>query len=283
MIAKGLMPDKIQPSGFIAFRVSGALVLFGAIFSCKFEYVKPKHLIRLFFCGLTGVAANQLLFFNGLNATSPVNASIIMTINPILVLIMSAILLKTKVTLLKVLGIAIGAIGAILLLIISSNGSSEHAHWTGDVMVLLNATSYALYLVLVKPLMSKYKPTTVIFYTFLMGAVVAVPIGFQQAMEVDWNSFSTGDFGSLIYVIFATTFLVYLLNIFALKRVNPTVVSVYIYLQPLMAGLCALIFALLGLTDYTSDINAASVASVLLIFIGVYLVSKPAKKVKNVT
>ena len=277
------MPDKIQPSGFIVFRVIGALILFGGFFLARFEYVDPKDLIRLFFCGLTGVAANQLLFFNGLNQTSPVNASIIMTINPILVLVMSAVLLKTKVTLLKILGITIGATGAILLLILSSNGDSQHADWAGDIKVLLNATSYALYLVLVKPLMSKYKPTTVIFYAFLMGALVAVPIGYKQAMTVDWQSFTSGDFGALIYVIVATTFLAYLLNIFALKRVNPTVVSVYIYLQPLMAGLCAFAFAMLGLTDYTSDINPGSIACALLIFVGVYLVSKPPKKVKNVT
>ena len=279
VIAKGLMPDKIQPSGFIVFRVVGALLLFGPLFLMRFEYVQPKDFVRLFFCGLTGVATNQLLFFNGLNATSPVNASIIMTINPILVLIMSAILLKTKVTALKIAGIVIGAIGAIALLILSSNGSSEHAHWSGDVMVLLNATSYALYLVLVKPLMAKYKPTTVIFYAFLMGAVVAVPIGYQQAMLVDWTVFNSADFGALTYVIIATTFLAYLLNIFALKKVNPTVVSVYIYLQPLMAGLCAFAFAMWGLTDYTSDITAASVACALLIFVGVYLVSKPSKNV----
>ncbi|MGB1031134.1 MAG: DMT family transporter [Flavobacteriales bacterium] len=273
VIAKGLMPDLIGPSGFIVYRVIGALALFGTLYALNFERVQSKDLIRLLFCGLTGVAVNQLMFFNGLNLTSPVHASIIMTVNPILVLIMSALILKNAITARKVLGIVVGTIGAVLLLLLSSTSNSAHVSVIGDAMVLVNAASYAVYLVIVKPLMSKYKPTTVIFYTFLCGALFVIPVGLNQALEVDWSLFTQRDTGALLYVIIATTFMAYLLNVYALKRVQPTVVSVYIYLQPLMAGLSAFAFAMLGWEDYTGDINLKTVGSALLIFIGVYLVS----------
>ncbi len=278
LIAKGLMPDLIPPSGFIVLRVVGALVLFGLLFMFKYEPIDKRDLLRFFFCGLTGVAINQLFFFNGLSLTSPLNASIIMTSNPILVMVMSAIILKTRITPRKISGIVLGAGGAISLLMLSASTSSVFASAKGDVLILINAASYGVYLVIVKPLMSKYKPTTVIFYAFLMGSLVVIPVGAFQLKQVQWEAFTTSDYSALFYVILGTTFLAYLLNIFALKRVLPTVVSVYIYLQPLMAGICALLFAFFGLTDYTGDFSWKTLVCALLIFVGVYLVSFNPKK-----
>ena len=278
LIAKGLMPDLIQASGFIVLRVMGALALFGLLYMFKYEAIEKRDLVRFFFCGLTGVALNQLFFFNGLSLTSPLNASIIMTSNPILVMVMSAIILKTKITSRKIAGIVLGAGGAISLLLLSASTSSVFASAKGDLMILINAASYGVYLVIVKPLMQRYKPTTVIFYTFLMGALVVLPVGAKQALDIDWSLFSSADYSALFYVILGTTFLAYLLNVFALKRVQPTVVSVYIYLQPLMAGVCALLFAYWGLTDYTGDFSWKTLVCAILIFIGVYLVSFTPKK-----
>lgn len=278
LIAKGLMPELIPPSGFIVLRVVGALVLFGLLFMFNYEPIDKRDLLRFFFCGLTGVAINQLFFFNGLSLTSPLNASIIMTSNPILVMVMSAIILKTRITSRKIAGIVLGASGAISLLMLSATTQSVFASAKGDVLILINAASYGVYLVIVKPLMSKYKPTTVIFYAFLMGALVVIPAGGYQLSEVRWAAFTPSDYSALFYVILGTTFFAYLLNIFALKRVLPTVVSVYIYLQPLMAGLCALLFAFLGLTDYTGDFSWKTLVCALLIFAGVYLVSFSPKK-----
>ena len=148
------MPDKIGPSGFIALRVIGGGLMFLLLrFSLKFERVDKKDFLRLALCGLTGVAINQLCFFNGLAITSPVHASLIMTINPIFVLITSAILLGTIITSRKILGIALGGIGAVFLLLntpesTTSNGPSL----LGDILILINALSYGIYLVIVKPL-----------------------------------------------------------------------------------------------------------------------------------
>jgi drug/metabolite transporter (DMT)-like permease len=278
LVAKGLMPDVIGPSGFIMLRVSGAGILFLLLFLLRPEKIDKADVPRLILCGASGVAANQLLFFNGLAITSPVNASIIMTSNPILVLLMSAAILGTQITGRKILGIALGATGAILLLILSNQSNSIHASTLGDLFVLLNAASYGVYLVSVKPLMSKYRPITVVFFVFLFGWLIVLPFGWSQAMDLDWEALSAPQWGSILYVVIATTFVVYLLNIFAIKQVQPTVVSVYIYLQPLMAGTAAVIFATWGLTDYTGDIDLPRILCAVLIFIGVYLVSFPPRK-----
>lgn len=273
LVAKGLMPEVVGPSGFIVLRVVGAGILFWLVYALNWEFVARKHIGRLMLCGLFGVAANQLMFFNGLSLTSPVNASIIMTVNPILVLLASAFLLKTAITARKLVGIALGAVGAILLLLQSSDTSSAHISWQGDLLILLNAASYGVYLVLVKPLMAIYKPTTVVAWVFLFGSLVVLPIGITQALEINWGAFTMNQYLSVGFVVVFTTFVVYLLNIFALRKVMPTVVSMYIYLQPLFAGVFAYIFASFGGDDFTGDLTVGRITSAVLIFTGVYLVS----------
>lgn len=280
LIAKGLMPNLIGPSGFIVLRVVGGGLMFWILkilvsIKAGWESVHRSDLVRLFLCGTTGVAVNQLLFFNGLNATSPVNASIIMTVNPILVLGISAVLLGTAITASKLVGITLGGFGAVALLIFSANEANIHTSWQGDLMILINATSYGFYLVLVKPLMSKYKPLTIISWVFLFGAFWVIPIGGKQAMAIDWSAFETMHWQGLAYVILATTFMVYLLNVYALRHVQPTVVSIYIYLQPLLATGFSWWLASSGGTDYMADFSWMTCACALAIFSGVALVSRP--------
>ena len=278
LVAKGLMPEKVGPSGFIALRVAGATPLFWILYALRWERVDRSDLGRLWLCGLTGVTINQLFFFNGLAATSPVHASIIMTINPVLVLLISAALLGTAITTRKVLGIALGAMGALTLL--TQGGSSDlssHASWQGDLMVLLNAASYGVYLVVVKPLMQKYRPITVISWVFLFGGLMALPVGAPQAMAIDWSSFGPQDWLSVGFVLFFTTFLVYLLNIYALGKVQPTVVSIYIYLQPLLVGSMVWLAAQWGGADYMADMGWLQLGCALVIAAGVWLVSVPGK------
>lgn len=282
LVAKGLMPDLIGPSGFIVLRVIGGGGLFWLVRLAmraggRWERIDRKDFARLALCGLTGVAANQLLFFNGLNLTSPVNASLIMTANPILVLLISAALLGTAITPRKVAGTALGMAGAIALLVLGARTENLHASWQGDLMVLINATSYGVYLVAVKPLMAKYKPLTVIAWVFLFGAVFVLPIGLEQALAIDFGRLEAGHWRGLAFVILATTFLVYLLNIFAMQHVQPTVVSIYIYLQPLLATGFSWWMSLQGGANYTSDLSFATLLCAGAIFTGVALVSLPQR------
>ncbi len=284
LVAKGVMPDYLEPSGFIFYRVSGGLVLFLALYFFNREKVARKDFPRLILAGLFGVAINQLLFFNGLNLTSPINASIIMTSNPILVLGISHLLLREVITKAKIGGVVLGGLGAVLLLMSTKSGDAGHASFQGDLFVFINALSYGVYLVAVKPLLAKYKPTTVIMWVFLFGWIFITPFGFNQAMEVDWVAMPTGILTGVIYVVVFTTFLAYLLNIFALKIVSPAVSSTYIYLQPVLAGLFAyLADSYFNNEDgYSQDITLYKLFCTLLIFIGVYMVGrKKAQYVKD--
>lgn len=276
LIAKGIMPDYIGPSGFIFFRVTGSVLLFILLGSFIKEKVDKKDFGRLILAGLFGVTINQLMFFNGLNLTSPINASIIMTSNPILVLIISHIMLKEVITRNKIAGVLIGGLGAVLLLISSKQASAGHASLSGDLMVFINAMSYGVYLVIVKPLLAKYKPITVIMWVFIFGWCFVLPFGISQAMEVDWQALPTSVIWGVVYVILFTTFLAYLFNIFALKIVSPSIASTYIYLQPVIAGLFAYIvdYYLHNDNGYSQDITWFKLLCTLMIFTGVYLVSK---------
>jgi drug/metabolite transporter (DMT)-like permease len=282
LVAKGLMPDLVGPSGFIVLRVIGGGGMFWLVRLAMrsrgtWEAIERRDMLRLLACGATGVAANQLLFFNGLNATSPVNASIIMTVNPVLVLVISSAMLGTAITARKLLGIFIGGGGAVALLLLSAQQESLHASWQGDLMVLLNAASYGFYLVLVKPLMAKYKPLTVIAWVFAFGALFVLPIGWNQAAAIDWSVFEGSHWQGVAYVVIATTFLAYLLNIFALRHVQPTVVSIYIYLQPLLATGLSWWVSQRGGANYTADLNGLTVLCAVAIFAGVALVSIPPR------
>ena len=285
VIAKGLMPDVIGPSGFILLRVIGACVLFWLVFALAFEKVLWKDLARMALCAVFGVAVNQLFFFNGLSLTSPINASVIMTSTPIIVLIMASVILGERITWVRSLGVLIGAFGAIAL-ILSTKGGASTATEKGDLFILVNATSYSLYLVTVKPLMLKYRPLTVITWVFTFGLIFVAPFGIGQFAQVGWSDLATADIMSMAFVVVCTTFLAYLLNIFALKIVSPTVSSSYIYLQPILAGSVALWFSTSSFlqdafgreADYSNDIDLFKVFCALFIFAGVYLVSKPVQR-----
>ena len=272
-LAKEVMPDYILPFGFIFCRVTGALLLFWLFHALFYrERIERKDLPRLMLCGLFGVAVNQLLFFKGLNITHPINASIIMTTNPILVLIMSTLLARERMSFAKALGVGIGITGALTLITFNKGFQLSQTTWVGDLLIFINATSYGLYLVLVKPLMKKYRPITVIKWVFLFGYIVVFPVGWSEFTQIQWTSFPTRIIWETVYVIVGTTFLAYLFNIYALKIISPTVASSYIYLQPVLAG----IFAIWMGKD---EITPVKVVAAVLIFTGVYLVSKsPAKK-----
>jgi drug/metabolite transporter (DMT)-like permease len=271
-VAKDVMPHHVKPFGFIFLRVSGATILFWAVsFFFPKEKIKTPDYIRLAFCALFGVSLNQTMFFSGLNLTTPINAAIIMTSNPILVLIAAAVMINEKITANKIAGIILGLSGAVALLLLKPEAEISDTS-LGDLLILLNAASYATYLVIVKPLMQKYHPVTIIKWVFLFGLVIVAPFTFSEASEIKWNEIpSEIIYGNILFVIAGTTFLAYLFNIFALRNLSPSVVSAYVYLQPLIATIIALWFG-------KDTLNWTKTLSALMIFAGVYLVSMNAKK-----
>ena len=281
IIAKGIMPHKIGASAFIFLRILCAGLLFWGIKIFINEKVAKKDFSRLILCGLFGIAANQLLFFHGLNLTSPIDASIIMTSAPILVLVYSFFLLKEKITSNKVLGLSIGALGAIILIVYGKTDEGTSS-FLGNLFVFLNACFYSLYLVLVKPLMKKYNPITVISWIFLFGFVFMFPFGIGDFLSTDFEAFTFNTFMTVAFVVLGTTFLAYLFNIYALKNVSPAVNGSYIYIQPAVSFIMVSIYAFwFGYAQYKEDINFIKIASCFLIFAGVFLISRTPKNKKT--
>jgi drug/metabolite transporter (DMT)-like permease len=273
-VAKDVMPFYIGPSGFVLMRVMGAVFLFwSASKIIKKEKIDRADNKRFILCALFGVGLNQLLFFEGLSLTTPINAGIIMVTTPILVLVISSLLIKERITFNKISGILLGVAGALFLVAFPalSGKSALAANPLGDFFIFLNAASYAIYLAMVKPLMKKYHTITVMKIVFMWGLLMVIPVGYFQFSQVNWGVIPVLVWWEIAFVIFCTTFLAYLFNTLALKAVTPTVAAIYIYLQPVLA---ALIAVLLG----KDQIDLVKVISATLIFLGVYLVSKPAKK-----
>lgn len=275
IIAKGVMPNYLTPNVFILLRVAGATFLFWII---KLLFVKErvdrKDLIRLAVCAIFGVAMNQLFFFNGLNLSSSINAGIIMTINPILVVILSFLILKERITWQKSVGILIGATGAILLTLTAGTGSGDSL--LGDLFLFINAVSYAVYLVLVKPLMKKYKPFTVITYIFSFGFlyVLLYPPVLTDLVTTDFSQIPMDVILKIAYVIIGVTFFAYLLTVYGLKFLSPSVSSAYIYLQPVLVMIFTFLFGMWGISeDFTDTITFEKIGYMLVIFFGVFLTS----------
>jgi drug/metabolite transporter (DMT)-like permease len=270
-LAKDVMPGYLQPSGFVLIRIIGAVSLFW-ISSLLFtsEKIEKSDWPRFILCGFFGVALNQVLFFEGLSRTSPINAGIIMVTTPILVLLISSLLIREKITMLKTSGIFIGIVGALGLIVFNDHPIAGIEAQSGDMMVFFNAASYAVYLSIVKKLMHKYQTVTVLKWVFLSGLIFVAPIGYNQAISIEWGQLPLIIWYEIAFIVVGTTFLAYFLNNFALKTLNPTVVSIYIYLQPVLAAFIAIF---LGKDEPT----VTKVISAILIFIGVYFVSRPNK------
>jgi drug/metabolite transporter (DMT)-like permease len=273
-LSKDVMPRFMGPFGIVMLRILGAVLFFAVI---KY-FVAPQDKIigradnlRAIACGVCGIGVNQLLFFSGLNLTSPISASLLQTIAPIVVVVASAILLSEKITLPRVLGIAVGAAGAASLILSRNAQAAVYPHATlGNLFILANATVFGLYLVLVQPLMRKYHAFTVLLRIFLVGAVIAVPFGWREVFTANYASFPLYIWLEIAYMVVFLTILAYLLNNWALKYASPALLGVYIYLQPVLAVLIAV-----GLGK--DHLTWGKAGQAVLIFLGVWLVSQKPK------
>jgi drug/metabolite transporter (DMT)-like permease len=271
-IAKIVMPNFMEPLGLIALRVPVATLLFWGFNRLIGHQVVPskKDMGRFVAAAVFGVAINQIFFFKGISLTSPMLGSVIMTSTPIIVLIVSFFLLNERITWVKSLGILLGATGAALLLV-SKGTDLSNSTFTGNLFILINAISYSIYLVIVKPLMVKYDALTVIKWVFLFGSFMVIPFGIGELSVVQWSIFDYTVWLSIGYIIIGSTFLAYLLNVWSLKHVNPSLVGYYIYLQPLFATIIAVIFR-------GDQLTLKSILLSIMIFAGVFLVSYSKKK-----
>lgn len=269
-IAKNVMPVYISPFGFILLRVLGATILFwiASIF-VKHERIERKDWPRLIACSFLGMVINMLAFFKGLELSTPVNSSVIITISPIIVFIFSAILLKEKIKLIRSVGILFGFVGALtLVLYTSKTGLNAPNIPLGNILFIVNSFAYGLYLVLVKPLIEKYNVINLLKWLFLLAIFMNFPVTIGEFSIVDWTNLPIKEaILPMVFVVVGTTFCTYLFNAYALRTLSPSTVSSFIYLQPIVG----IIYAVSTKSD---SLSLVSVIGMILIFIGIYLVTK---------
>jgi drug/metabolite transporter (DMT)-like permease len=266
-IAKSVMPDFIKPLALVSFRslLTAGMFWNTSLFMPK-EPVNKKDLIFLFGCSFFGVVLNQILFLAGLNLTSPINSSIILSTNPIFAFVFAALILREKISFLKGSGLAMGLSGVLLLILQNGKPDIQSSTFLGDVFTLANTISWAFYTVIIKRMLEKYHPITVMKWTFLFGMLTTIPAGYTQWSTMDWSSIPVKGWLGIFFVVIFATYLGYLLISFGLRRLSPTVVSTYTYTQPVIAAYIASMFG-------QDHIDIVMITSALLIFTGVFVVS----------
>ena len=271
-IAKDVMPEYLQAYGFIVLRVGGSTILFWLfwLFLPK-EKIAKTDMPRIVAAAFFGIALNMLTFFKGLSLTSPISASVIMVTTPIIVLLLSAVIIGEKMQSRKIIGILLGMIGtAFLILYGKSIGAGENAT-LGNSLVFINAVSYGFYLILVKKLMERYNAFTFVKWIYLFGFIMVLPFGLGECLAADWPTMPTDVWLKIGFVVVFSTFFTYLLNLLSMKKLSPSIVAVFIYLQPVFATIFAI-----GL--HKDKLSWEKGVAALLIFFGVYLVTqKPVK------
>lgn len=226
---------------------------------------------RLIACALTGIAINQLLFIKGLSITYSIHASLLMLTTPILITIFAAAFLNEVISGERLAGIVLGLGGAFILITSKDVHGDAVDIFLGDTLILLNAISYTVYFILVKPLMSKYRSLTVMRLVFTTGFFMMLPFCWNEFQQIPWNHYAITDGLVLGFIVIAGTLLAYVFNLYGIKILGATVAGSYIYSQPIFAALIAMFVLGEKFTIY-------SIIAGLMIFYGVYLANKKQRR-----
>ena len=272
-IAKDVMPKYVEPFGFIAMRVGGAVILFWLV-----SFFGPKEKIamgdfpRIIAAAFFGVALNMLSFFKGLSYTSPIMGAVLMVTTPMIVLILSAFIIKERMRKRKVIGILLGLAGTITLILYGKSMVNAPNATLGNLLVFTNAFSYGIYLVIVKKLMDKYNAFTFVKWIYTFGFIMVLPFGWNEFQAIQWATIPIDILWKIGFVVVFSTFITYLFNLLSMRELNPTTIAVFVYLQPFFATIFAV-----GLGK--DELSWIKLLSAVLIFVGVYLVTQ--KKVSS--
>jgi drug/metabolite transporter (DMT)-like permease len=262
----------IDPFALVLIRAVVTMLLFWASgLLVRDKTIEKKDFRKLMLLGFFGIALNQLLFIKGLFMGNAINASIIMIFSPIVVILIEVLFLKEKAPFLRIAGILAGISGAAILLLFRKPGTSGNNLLIGDILILINCIAWSVYMVMVKPLMLKYKTVTVVKWVFLFGAIYVLPFGWSGINSFNISAMGGTQWACIAYVVIGSTFLAYFLNTYALTELSASVAATYIYLQPVVAALFAV-----ALNKDTIDL--VKIVSALLIIIGIFLVSRSRRE-----
>lgn len=254
------------------FRMVGAAAAFWVLsMFCKQEHVNHKDMLKIFFASLFALVFNQGVFIFGLSMTSPIDASIVTTTLPIVTMIVAAIYLKEPITNKKVLGIFVGAMGALILIMSSQVGSNGNGSLIGDLLCLVAQISFSIYLTVFKGLTQRYSAVTINKWMFVYASLCYIPFSCGNISTIEWVSIPTIAYAEVLYVVLGGSFLAYLCIMTAQKILRPTVVSMYNYMQPIVATIAAII---MGMGSFGWQKGLA----IALVFLGVYIVTQSKSK-----
>ena len=267
-LVKYISPALIKPYAINIFRVGISLVLFWLLWTMSDvkPHIKKKHWGRFFVCGLTGIAINQMFFIKGLIYTSAIHASLLILLTPILISVFAFTVLKEKVTIIKTMGLTLGVGGAVLLILSKEQSSTATNYLFGDLLIIINAISYTVYFIIVKPLMAEYPPLHVVRWVFTFGFLMILPFGWNEFISIPWEKLELSHYLSILFIVVPGTFLAYFFNIYGIQHLGAGTTGSYIYTQPVFAALIAVIF-------FHEHLTTSKLLAGIMIFLGVFLIS----------
>lgn len=262
-----LVLRSISSTAIVGVRILGATIVFALLHGkARQIFSLPKRTLgSLLLCTLLGVVLNQLLFVKGLSLTTVINATIITTTIPVFTLVISIFLGHDRATWRHILGIALAVAGVVYL--VDPFRATLSAQTTlGNILIVINSLSYGAYIPLSRDLVKRYGALNVTTWLFMIASVFMIPITIYSWANVPVDGIPLKAWLSLVYIVLVPTVGAYFLNSWALTRVTPGIVAIYIYLQPLMAfGLAPLVLG--------ESLNSRTIVACVLIFAGVAVVT----------
>ncbi len=268
-IAKDVMPTYVQGFGFIGIRLIGATILFWLLgLLIPKQPIDKADRIAFLRAAILGMAINMLAFFKGLEYSTPINSTVIITTTPIMVFLFSVLLLKENIRPKRAIGVLMGFLGALSLILFSQQATANASNISlGNFLFVINASAYGLYMIYVKPLSEKYSTIHLLKRLFLIGLVITMPFTLPELMAVDFQQLPLSIWWRIGFVVLGTTFMTYLLMVYAIRHLRATSLSVFTYLQPIIG----IVYAVLVGADFMTPIKWIAMS---LVLVGVYLVTK---------
>ena len=268
-IAKDVMPTYIQGFGFIGIRLIGATIAFWLIgLLMPKQHIDKADRWAFLRAAFFVMAINMLAFFKGLEYSTPINSTVIITTTPIMVFLFSVILLKENIRPKRAIGVLIGFLGALSLVLFSQQAPANAPNISlGNFLFIANASTYGLYMIYVKPLSEKYNTIHLLKWLFLIGLLMTMPFTLPELLEVDFQQMPHSVWWRIGFVVLGTTFMTYLLMVYAIRHLRATSLSVFTYLQPIIG----IVYAALVGADFMTPVKWIAMSLVLL---GVFLVTK---------
>lgn len=278
-IAKGVMQEgEIGGLAMAAIRIGGGALIFlvASLLPRRLTgdtSVERRDFVWIFLASVIMISANQGLFIIGIQYTTPIDTTVMCTMTPVFTLLLAAIFINQRLTALKVTGVALGLAGALIMALTEEQSSIASNPLLGNILCLLAQVCAAVYYVFFLKIINRYSAFTVMKWMFLFSAIMFVPAMTPFLAQIDWNNVGTQSYWAIAYIIVFPTFIAYLLIPFSQRRLKPTVISMYAYLQPVVA---AVIASLMGIAVF----GPIRIISTLMIFAGVFMVSEAVRKVK---